>query len=55
MTANGGKLRREDPVPDPFREVDGGARLVTLPGSHWWPVQFPVEAAAYLEAFWASV
>lgn len=31
-----------------------GARLVTVPGSHWWPVQFPAEAAAYLEEFWAS-
>jgi len=29
-----------------------GARLVTVPGSHWWPVQFPAEAAAYLEEFW---
>lgn len=31
------------------------ARLVTVSGSHWWPVQFPAEAAAYLEEFWASV
>jgi pimeloyl-ACP methyl ester carboxylesterase len=32
-----------------------GARLGTVPGSHWWPVQFPAEAAAYLEDFWRSV
>lgn len=31
-----------------------GARLVAVPGSHWWPVQFPAEAAAYLEEFWGN-
>jgi len=47
---------------DPYMQVEfarrmaerAGARLVTVPGSHWWPVQFPAEAAAYLEEFWAS-
>ncbi|HET9476852.1 MAG TPA: alpha/beta hydrolase [Dehalococcoidia bacterium] len=47
---------------DPYMQIDfakrmaqrAGARLVTVPGSHWWPVQFPAKAAAYLEEFWAS-
>ena len=47
---------------DPYMQIDfakrmaarAGARLVTVPGSHWWPVQFPAEAAAYLEEFWGS-
>jgi pimeloyl-ACP methyl ester carboxylesterase len=32
-----------------------GAKLVTFPGSHWWPVQFPKETAKALEEHWASV
>ena len=48
---------------DPYMQIDfakrmaarAGARLVTLPGSHWWPEQFPAEAAAHLEEFWGSV
>jgi pimeloyl-ACP methyl ester carboxylesterase len=47
---------------DPYMQIEfarkmaqrSGARLVTVPGSHWWPVQFPAEAAAYLEEFWGS-
>ena len=47
---------------DPYMQIEfakrmaerAGARLVTVPGSHWWPVQFPAESAAYLEEFWAS-
>ena len=29
------------------------AELVTVPGGHWWPVQFPKEAAEALERHWA--
>ena len=32
-----------------------GAELVTLPGGHWWPVEFPKDAAEALERHWASV
>jgi pimeloyl-ACP methyl ester carboxylesterase len=47
---------------DPYMQIEfarkmaerAGARLATLPGSHWWPVQFPAEAAAFLEEFWGS-
>lgn len=47
---------------DPYMQIEfarkmaerAGARLVTVPGSHWWPVQFPADAATYLEDFWAS-
>ena len=31
-----------------------GADVVTLPGGHWWPVQFPKEAAEALERLWAN-
>jgi pimeloyl-ACP methyl ester carboxylesterase len=31
-----------------------GAELATLPGGHWWPVQFPKETAQALEGLWAS-
>jgi pimeloyl-ACP methyl ester carboxylesterase len=31
-----------------------GAELVTFPGGHWWPVQFPKETAEVLERAWAS-
>jgi pimeloyl-ACP methyl ester carboxylesterase len=48
---------------DPYMQIEfakrmaerSGSRLVTVPGSHWWPVQFPAESAAYLEEFWGSV
>ncbi len=47
---------------DPYMQIEfakrmaarSGARLVTVPGSHWWPVQFPAESAAYLEEFWSE-
>jgi len=32
-----------------------GAKLVVLPGGHWWPAQFPRETAEALEAFWGTV
>jgi len=32
-----------------------GADLVALPGGHWWPLEFPKEAAAALERLWARV
>ena len=31
------------------------AKLITFPGGHWWPVQFPKETAKALEEHWASV
>jgi pimeloyl-ACP methyl ester carboxylesterase len=31
-----------------------GAELMTLPGGHWWTVEFPKEAAEELEAFWSK-
>jgi pimeloyl-ACP methyl ester carboxylesterase len=31
-----------------------GAELVTFPGGHWWPVQFPKETAEALERAWSS-
>jgi pimeloyl-ACP methyl ester carboxylesterase len=31
-----------------------GAKLVVLPGGHWWPAQFPRETAEALEAHWAT-
>jgi len=31
------------------------AKLVVLPGGHWWPAQFPRETAEALEAFWGTV
>jgi len=48
---------------DPYMQVEfarkmaarTGAELVLLPGSHWWPVQFPQESAAALERLWGSV
>lgn len=48
---------------DPYMQIEfakrmaarAKARLVTVPGSHWWPLQFPTEVAAYLEEFWGSV
>jgi pimeloyl-ACP methyl ester carboxylesterase len=47
---------------DPYMQVEfakkmaerAKARLVTLPGSHWWPSQFPKEAAALLEEHWGQ-
>ena len=47
---------------DPYMQIEfakrmaarAKARLVTVPGSHWWPLQFPAEVAAYLEEFWGS-
>jgi len=32
-----------------------GAKLVMLPGGHWWPVQFPRETAEALESFWGTI
>jgi pimeloyl-ACP methyl ester carboxylesterase len=32
-----------------------GAKLVLLPGGHWWPAQFPRETAEALEALWGTV
>jgi len=32
-----------------------GAKLVVLPGGHWWPAQFPRETAEALEAFWGTI
>ena len=29
-----------------------GADLVTVPGGHWWPVEFPKEVAEALEGLW---
>ncbi len=48
---------------DPYMQVEfarkmaarTGAELVLLPGSHWWPVQFPKEAAVALERLWERV
>jgi len=45
---------------DPYMQIEfakrmaqrAGADLVALPGSHWWPLQFPKEAAAALERLW---
>jgi pimeloyl-ACP methyl ester carboxylesterase len=31
-----------------------GAELITLPGGHWWPAQFPKETAQALERLWAN-
>ena len=31
------------------------AKLVMLPGGHWWPAQFPRETAEALESFWGTV
>jgi len=47
---------------DPYMQIEfakrmaqrAGADLVALPGSHWWPLQFPKEAAAALERLWAK-
>jgi pimeloyl-ACP methyl ester carboxylesterase len=47
---------------DPYMQVEfarkmaarTGAELVLLPGSHWWPVQFPKESAEALERLWAK-
>ena len=47
---------------DPYMQIDfakrmaqrTGAELVALPGSHWWPLQFPKEAAAALERLWSQ-
>ena len=47
---------------DPYMQIEfakrmaarAKARLVTVPGSHWWPLQFQAEVAAYLEEFWGS-
>lgn len=47
---------------DPYMQVEfarkmaarTGAELVLLPGSHWWPLQFPKEAAAALERLWSK-
>ena len=47
---------------DPYMQVEfarrmakrTGAELVVLPGGHWWPVQFPKEAAQALERLWAA-
>jgi len=30
------------------------AELVTLPGGHWWPVQFPKETAQALQRLWGQ-
>jgi len=46
---------------DPYMQVEfarkmaarTGSELVLLPGSHWWPRQFPKESAAALERLWA--
>ena len=46
---------------DPYMQIEfahrmaqrTGAELVALPGSHWWPLQFPKEAAAALERHWS--
>lgn len=45
---------------DPYMPIEfarrmaqrAGAELVVLPGGHWWPAQFPKEAAAALERLW---
>ena len=47
---------------DPYMPIEfarrmaqrAGAELVVLPGGHWWPAQFPKEAAAALEGLWGK-